>query len=222
MSGQWSRRGRGGFMHDFLGFMQPRIPHSLHKQMDESKEKHLPTLPKGLDHSKNSEIMSYEGKINLDVLNCIWKNHWDKVKTYQKYQKESSGTIINSGEVGLVAPHFLDAFLEAHGLALIVGLGSGLLDLSFGFLSISSWVSLKFGMGTEFLGWALWLMRVYWFGASFLVVWLEFWASLDWVWILVSIIHHHFKFCLVYFLFSFFNFFKLFSHDLSGCISFLI
>ena len=47
-------------MHDFMGIMQPRIPHTLHQQMDKSEEKHMPFMPKGLDHSKNSQIMSFE------------------------------------------------------------------------------------------------------------------------------------------------------------------
>ena len=60
------------------------------------------------------------------------------------YQKESSAPVIDSGQVGLISSHFLDTFFEAHGFALVVGLGAWFLCLAVWFLSVGSRVSLEF------------------------------------------------------------------------------
>ena len=45
-------------LHGFMGILQPCLPHPLYQSMDKSEEKYMPSLPKGMDHCKNSQVMN--------------------------------------------------------------------------------------------------------------------------------------------------------------------
>ena len=38
-----------------LGSMQPRLPHTLHQQMDHSEKEYLPTLPESMEHCQDCQ-----------------------------------------------------------------------------------------------------------------------------------------------------------------------
>ena len=55
MPSQRSLRQRS--LHDFLGGVQPRLPHALHQQMDHAEEEHMSALPEGVDYGQNCKIV---------------------------------------------------------------------------------------------------------------------------------------------------------------------
>ncbi len=168
-------------MHGILGVMQSRLPYPLYQQMDQSKEKHLSTLPESLDNSQNRQIVKYANQLNSiikpDVLNFIYKIHILKITRLQKNSLKSA-SIVYFCKHGLISSHFLYVFLKAHRFSLIplFVLIFGSISFPICPLSIPFSINFLFPFSLVFRGLSKSLSGTFWFmnvssgfGTSFLI-----------------------------------------------------
>lgn len=47
--------GRHRVLHDFLGSLQPCLPHALHKPLDDAEEEHLSVVPESMEYGEDRQ-----------------------------------------------------------------------------------------------------------------------------------------------------------------------